>query len=41
MNYHPKRIVVKAKLERAALLLLNDKFDPKWKEIVDGQVKRL
>ncbi len=39
--YSPKRVELKAKAEMASVLLLNDKFDPKWKVFVNGQAKPL
>ena len=38
-NYHPKRIELVAKAEVPSVLLLNDKYDPKWKVFVDGKEK--
>ena len=40
-SYQPKRIEFKAKVEVASVLLLNDKYDPKWKVFVDGEEKPL
>ncbi len=40
-SYHPKRVELMAKVETSSILLLNDKFDPKWKVFVDGQQKPL
>ena len=36
-SYKPKRIVLKADAKERAVLLLNDRFDDKWKVSVDGQ----
>lgn len=36
-SYAPKRIVLKARAEQPALLLLCDKYDPNWRVSVDGQ----
>jgi hypothetical protein len=36
-GYSPKRIVLQAKTECPAILLLNDRFDPNWKVLVDGK----
>ena len=41
VSYHPKQIELKAKVESPSVLLLNDKFDPKWKVWVDGAEKPL
>ena len=38
-SYQPKRIGLNAKAEVTSVLLLNDKYDPKWKVFVDGQEK--
>ena len=35
-SYAPKRIVLRARAERPAVLLLNDKYDPNWRAFVDG-----
>ena len=35
-SYKPKRIVLKADAKERAVLLLNDRFDDKWKVSVDG-----
>jgi len=40
-TYHPKRIQLNAKVEAPSVLLLNDKFNPHWKVLVDGQEKPL
>jgi uncharacterized membrane protein YfhO len=40
-DYHPKRIQLSAKAEAPAVLLLNDKFNPNWKVLVNGQEKPL
>ncbi|MEO5801892.1 MAG: hypothetical protein ABIR24_00055 [Verrucomicrobiota bacterium] len=40
-SYHPKRIELAAKAEAPSVLLLNDKYDSKWKVFVDGQEKPL
>lgn len=36
-SYAPKHIVLRARAERPAVLLLNDKYDPNWRVVVDGQ----
>ncbi|MDW8309698.1 MAG: YfhO family protein, partial [Verrucomicrobiales bacterium] len=36
-SYAPKRIVLRARAKRPAVLLLNDKYDPNWRVWVDGQ----
>jgi hypothetical protein len=36
-SYAPKRIVLRARAEQPAVLLLNDKYDPNWRVLVDGQ----
>jgi hypothetical protein len=36
-SYAPKRIVLEAKAEGPAVLLLNDRYDPNWKVSVDGK----
>ncbi|HEX5220222.1 MAG TPA: hypothetical protein VFZ59_11695 [Verrucomicrobiae bacterium] len=40
-SYAPKRIVLSAKVDAPAVLLLNDKYDPSWKVLVDGQHAKL
>jgi hypothetical protein len=40
-SYAPKHIVLRAKAETPAVLLLNDKFDPAWKVLVDGKPETL
>lgn len=40
-NYTPKYIQLTAQTEQAAVLLLNDKYDPQWKVWVDGQPQPL
>jgi len=37
VSYAPKHIVLRAKAESPAVLLLNDKHDPNWKVVVDGK----
>lgn len=36
-SYAPTRVVLRTKGQSPALLLLNDKFDPQWRVMVDGQ----
>ena len=36
-SYAPKRIKLNAKVSTPAVLLLNDKYDPNWKVLVNGQ----
>ena len=36
-SYAPKHIVLNAKAAAPAVLLLNDKYDPNWKVLVDGK----
>jgi hypothetical protein len=36
-SYAPKRIVLSARAETPAVLLLNDKHDPNWRVLVDGK----
>jgi hypothetical protein len=36
-SYAPKRIVLRARAEQPAVLLLNDKYDPNWRVLVDGR----
>ncbi|HEY6170503.1 MAG TPA: hypothetical protein VI454_20890, partial [Verrucomicrobiae bacterium] len=38
-SYAPRKIILKARAESPAVLLLNDKFDPGWKVWVDGQAQ--
>jgi hypothetical protein len=40
-HYAPKDIVLAAKTSIPAVLLLNDRFDPNWRVLVDGEVKTL
>jgi hypothetical protein len=40
-SYAPKRIELKADAATSAILLLNDRFDPNWKVLVDGQRQTL
>ena len=40
-DYAPKRIVLQAKANSSAVLLLNDRFDPNWKVSVDGKPEKL
>ncbi len=40
-SYAPKDIVLKAQAPEAAVLLLNDKYDPQWQVWVDGRPDRL
>lgn len=37
VSYAPKDIVLKASVQAPAVLLLNDRFDPNWRVLVDGQ----
>jgi hypothetical protein len=37
VSYAPKHIVLKARAESPAVLLLNDKYDPNWRVMVDGR----
>jgi hypothetical protein len=37
VSYAPKRVVLKARAEMPAVLLLSDKHDPNWRVTVDGQ----
>jgi hypothetical protein len=38
-SYAPKRVGLSAKVEVPSVLLLNDKYNPKWKVFVDGKEK--
>jgi hypothetical protein len=40
-SYAPRRIVLQAKADSPAVLLLNDRFDPIWKVSVDGKPEKL
>ena len=40
-DYAPKRIVLRAKADCPAVLLLNDRFHPDWKVSVDGKPEKL
>ncbi len=40
-DYAPKRIVLQAKADCPAVLLLNDRFHPDWKVLVDGKPEKL
>lgn len=40
-SYAPKDIVLSAHVENPAVLLLNDKFDPNWRVLVDGKPAEL
>jgi len=40
-EYAPKRIVLQAKAASPSVLLLNNKFDPNWKVMVDGRPQTL
>ena len=40
-SYAPKNIVLDAKADAPAVLLLNDKFDPHWQVFVDGKPAEL
>lgn len=40
-SYAPKRLVLKTRSEAPALLLLNDKYDPRWRVTVDGEARPL
>jgi len=41
LSYSPKHIVLEARAERPAILLLNDKFDPHWRARIDGKPARI
>lgn len=41
VSYKPKHIVLKAQTALPAVLLLNDKYDPNWRVLVDGRPARL
>lgn len=36
-SYTPKRIVLQSRAEAPTVLLLNDKYDPSWRVLVDGK----
>ena len=40
-SYAPKRIRLQAKTGNPAVLLLNDRYDPNWKVLVDGEPETL
>ncbi len=40
-SYHPKRVELKAEVTKPAVLLLNDRYDPDWKVLVDGKSESL
>jgi hypothetical protein len=40
-QYAPKRIAIKASASAPAVLLMNDKFDPDWKVLVDGRPDKI
>ena len=40
-SYAPKRVELSAKVEAPSVLLLNDKYESKWKVFVDGEEKPL
>ncbi len=40
-SYAPKNIVLDAKCDNPSVLLLNDKFDPLWRVLVDGKPAEL
>ena len=40
-SYAPRRIVLQAKADAPAVLLLNDRFSPIWKVSVDGKPAKL
>ncbi|MBL6763394.1 MAG: hypothetical protein ISQ14_00450 [Verrucomicrobiae bacterium] len=40
-SYHPRKIVLEAEAGARAVLLLNDKYSPKWTVTVDGEVSEL
>lgn len=40
-SYAPKQIVLAARTETPAVLLLNDKYDPNWRVSVDGRPAKL
>ncbi|MBM3881587.1 MAG: hypothetical protein FJ387_17990 [Verrucomicrobia bacterium] len=37
VHYAPKQLTLQAQADRPAVLLLNDKFDPRWRVTVNGQ----
>jgi hypothetical protein len=37
VSYAPKNVILRAKAQSPAVLLLNDKHDPNWKVVVDGK----
>ena len=41
VSYAPKRIVLQAKAAAPSVLLLNDRFHPDWKVLVDGKPEKL
>jgi len=41
VSYSPKRILLKCDAESTSVLLLNDRFDPNWKVLVDGKPEPL
>ena len=41
LSYAPKDIVLKADATKSAVLLLNDRFDPNWKVLVDGKPEKV
>lgn len=40
-SYAPKHIVLKAEASAPSVLLLNDRYDPDWKVLVDGKTENL
>jgi hypothetical protein len=40
-SYAPKDIVLKTESSSGTVLLLNDRFDPNWKVLVDGKAEKL
>ena len=41
VSYAPKEIVLSVRAKAASVLLLNDRFDPQWKVMVDGRMAAL
>ncbi len=41
ISYAPKNILLKSDAPTPTVLMLNDRFDPAWKVLVDGQLKPL
>jgi uncharacterized membrane protein YfhO len=40
-NYQPKRVELEADAKTPSVLLLNDKYNPHWKVVVDGKPETL